>query len=110
MDKKTNEEMKVTLNEWLKILVIGFALQAIPYLASDFLFNHEFVVDIKRKIYWITVSWLLVSAIWYMFVDYIKNLIEVKLKDSIWWSLFLFFVVLCAFLYLLTDAIYNGII
>lgn len=110
MDEKANEKMRVTLNEWLKILVIGFALQAVPYLTSDFLFNHEFVVAIKRKIYFITVSWLLVSAIWYMVVDHIKYLIEVKLKDSIWWSLFAFLGILCAFLYLLTDAIYNEII
>ena len=104
------EKSKIILNEWLKILVIGFAIQAIPYLTSDFLFNNEFVDSIKRKIFWISFSWILVSAIWYMFVDYIKHLIEIKLKDSFRRTLFLFVTILISFLYLLTDAIYNAII
>ena len=104
------EKTKIILNEWLKIFVIGFAIQAIPYLTSDFLFNNGLVISIKWKIFRISFSWLLVSAIWYMVVDYIKHVIETELKDSFWWTLFLFGIILISFLLLLTDAIYNAII
>lgn len=108
-NKAVEQQYKIILNEWLKILSIWFALQAIPYVFSDLLFENERVTSIRRKIFFIIFSRLLLSCLWYMFSDFIKHKIN-DLKDYPKISLTLFIVITILFVLLLTHSIYNEIL